>query len=161
MFVVYVCEPTYQHVFGCMWGGEMGERVETCHVLLSLFQIVSPRCDSFVVNAVKSAHISQTTEINKNGPRSTVTNPVCRHTKKKPEGASIMVLTVEIHPPNDHAVYHKNGLVAAGVGQGCTSDTKLESKSLKLVVPDCCCSEQEKKKTMNKNVKTISLCCCC
>lgn len=44
-------------------------------------------------------------------------------------------------------MYHKMSWLWQELGGAVPQTQKLESKSLKLVMPDCCCSEQEKKKT--------------
>lgn len=64
-----------------------------------------------------------------------------------------MVLTQSIN--NNHTMYHKMSLLWQELGGAVPQTQKLESKSLKLVMPDCCCSEQEKKR-WNKKVEMIS-----
>lgn len=82
------------------------------------------------------------TKEKKKRPQSTFTTPAAVKEKKARE-ALIMVLTQSIN--NNHTMYHKMSLLWQELGGAVPQTQKLESKSLKLVMPDCCCSEQEKK----------------
>lgn len=93
------------------------------------------------------------TKERKKSPQSTFTTPAAVKEKKKAREALIMVLTQSIN--NNHTMYHKMSLLWQELGWAVPQTQKLESKSLKLVMPDCCCSEQEKKR-WNKKVEMIS-----